>query len=717
LTVDDQSIWKKEISFRKKPKEQKAPAAPGEEQTSIWKKELSFGKKKEKKQDVVAAEPAREEPKKQSIWKKELSFGKKKPPQEESAPVEPVVESSEPEPTPEVVDVPPAVAAVLGRSVPEAAEPPTFTPEAEPVVEPVPETPPVWEAFDLPPAVAAVLSPGAPDAVEPPTFVPEVPPVVEPSVVVPEPEPAPEFRPPLTDALPLSEPQPLPPVDPEPAPTPPLPDPVELPLAPPAALEQPPPVDSEPEPFPTQPPIAPPVEVPAATSVPHLPPPVPEPIVVHPPVPAAQLPPEEKTESVPFWKRDISFGKKKQKPATLPPEEKTESIPFWKRDVSFGKKETEDAPKAKKTKPPKAPKVKIDRGGKGKKIVGLKIGASQLAAARVTNNGSAELLQVAREPLSPGVVVGGELRDPDALGLARKEFFAKHKLPKRGVRLGIANNRIGVRTFDVDGIDDAKQLDNAVRFRAQEALPIPIDEAVMDYQVLGESVKEDGQTSRRVLLVVAYREQIDRYMDACKKAGIILAGIDLEAFALLRALQAPQSGVGDDPDAALVAVAIGHERSTFAVSDGRVCEFTRVLEWGGAALNVALARTLDAAPSEVESVKRALSLLDEMTPEGLTSEQAAKARDAIRRSIQIFARELVSSLQFYQNQPGSLGIGEIVLTGGTTHLPGLAAELEKLIGVRVRVGDPLARIKVSKKLGEPEQVGSLAVAIGLGIED
>ena len=46
-----------------------------------------------------------------------------------------------------------------------------------------------------------------------------------------------------------------------------------------------------------------------------------------------------------------------------------------------------------------------------------------------------------------------------------------------------------------------------------------------------------------------------------------------------------------------------------------------------------------------------------------------------------------------------------------------AEELERLIGVRVRVGDPLARMKVSKKVGEPEQVGSLAVAIGLGIED
>jgi type IV pilus assembly protein PilM len=92
-------------------------------------------------------------------------------------------------------------------------------------------------------------------------------------------------------------------------------------------------------------------------------------------------------------------------------------------------------------------------------------------------------------------------------------------------------------------------------------------------------------------------------------------------------------------------------------------------------------------------------------------------REAVRRQVQSFARELVSSLQFYQNQPGSLGIGEIVLTGGTAHLPGLAEELQRLIGVAVRIGDPLARLQVGKKIGDEEQIGSLAIAIGLGIED
>ena len=407
-------------------------------------------------------------------------------------------------------------------------------------------------------------------------------------------------------------------------------------------------------------------------------------------------------------------------------------MPFYKREFSFkrGPKEW-DAGEGLTDEPPKE-RVKLPRprptlpsfsrggggGGGGKQLVGLKIGGSQIAAARIRNGESPELVQAARTALDHGIVVNGELRDPEALAVALKAFFAEHKLPKRGVRLGIANNRIGVRTFEVTGIDDAKQLANAIRFRAQEVLPIPLEEAVLDYQVLSEGVTEDGQPLRRVLLVVAYRELVDRYVYACRKAGLQIVGIDLEAFALLRAVAPPHDSTGGAERGALVAVSVGHDRSTFAVSDGRVCEFTRVLEWGGWALNIAIARALDMSPSEVETIKRALSFTGgEAVPEGFTEEQLATAREASRKQLQTFARELVSSLQFYQNQPGSLGIGEIALTGGTAHLPGLGAELERLIGVPVRVVDPLTRVKVSKKVAEREQIGSLAVAIGLGIED
>jgi len=744
--MDDQPLWKKEVSFERKPKEQNdadESSANDEKPTPTFKQELSFKRKETadavdgdavadspseeaaadepQVEEPVAAEPVAAEPEvvEETEWKKEVSFARKASHEDEAATdeVAPVDQSTAP---PEQVSGPEAEPdeKVWKKEV-------SFSraPKADPVAEQLVGDEPLAEE----------------DAVAAEEIVAEA----EPVVVV---EPVAEELPTAVEAFvsveaeASAEPWDAPPVLP--------PAPVVEPLAGAEALTA-----SVPEPMPVD--------------------------VVQPPVAAADLPPlvvEDAAAKVPFWKKELSLGgkkgdkpdkKRKQKDtptasvpepvpsdvvqapvaaADLPPlvDEDAPKVPFWKKELSLGgkngekpaKERKQKAPKVKaeraeKTKEPKepkpakqpkerkqkTPKVKAERGNAKGRLIGLKIGASQLAAARVANNGSAELLQVAREPLAPGIIVGGELRDPDALAEALTDFFAKNGLPKKGVRLGIANNRIGVRTFEIAGIEDQKQLANAIRFRAQETLPIPIDEAVLDYQVLGEGVGEDGLPTKRILLVVAYRELIDRYVDACKKAGITLVGIDLEAFALLRALQAPQEGVGTDASAALVVVAIGHERSTFAVSDGRVCEFTRVLEWGGSALNVAIARAVDAAPSEVENTKRALSLMDEMVPDGITADQAKNARESMRRAIQTFARELVSSLQYYQNQPGSLGIGEIVLTGGTAHLPGIAGELERLIGVHVRVGDPLARMKVSKKVGQPEQIGSLAVAIGLGIED
>jgi type IV pilus assembly protein PilM len=650
---------------------------------SIWKKEISFGKKA-KEPKAPKAPKAKKEPKPEStsFWKKEISLGRKKEPGSDDAPRELVErkqsiwkrevglpgKKKDEEQVARLVEL-------ATRTVD-----PTFAPSPEPApAEPV--TPPT----EIAEAVVAAAPPPDVHAVE---------------------------------QLPVDEPAaPVVPV----APAPPLAAVPDLPAEPEDLHLEAGPAEDWMEPHAleswlveAQLPPEPELEPEADTAV-----------VLHPPVPAAELP-ELPDAKVPFWKKEIGGRKKTPRAPKAPKEPKAASTPFWKKELGRKPKPAKEyeEPRAKRSfslpqlSLPALALPALSRGGghQVKRLVGLKVGGSQLAAARVANNGAAELLQVARVDLPPGVVVSGELRDPDSLANALREFFAKNKLPRKNVRLGIASNRIGVRTFEITGIDDPKQLENAIHFRAQEALPIPLDEAVLDYHVLEERADEEGTKTKRVLLVVAYRELVDRYVDACKKAGIVLSGIDLEAFALLRALSAPRPET-EAGDSALVAVAIGHDRSTFAVSDGRVCDFTRVLEWGGSALNVAIARALDLAPSEAETIKRAVSLSSPDVPDGIAYEQYSLAVDAVRKQVHTFARELVSSLQFYQNQPGSLGIGEIVITGGTANLAGIADELQRLIGVRVRVGDPLARLKITKKLTLDEPMGSLAVAIGLGIED
>jgi len=353
-----------------------------------------------------------------------------------------------------------------------------------------------------------------------------------------------------------------------------------------------------------------------------------------------------------------------------------------------------------------------------KRVVGLKIGTSQLSAAVVENDGDRRVAKLARVPLEQGVVAGGEVRDPERLTAALRAFFREHGLPRRDVRLGVSSNRIGLRIIEIAAIDDPKQLANAIRFRAQETVPVPLDEAVLDYRVLDQREHEDGSRTLRVLVVVAHRALIDGYAAACKRAGLKLAGVDLEAFALLRAMAPPEER-GRGGDSAFVVVGVGSERSTIAVSSGEICEFMRVVEWGGSSLDTAIANALEISPREAEQLKLGLELDAVGEAPGLDAEQAERARDAMRMEVQSFVRDLVASLRLYQEQPGSLGIAELVLTGGGAECGGLPAEIERLVGVAVRRGDVLARVRPPKKERDRRvaELPSLAVAVGLGIEE
>jgi type IV pilus assembly protein PilM len=402
-----------------------------------------------------------------------------------------------------------------------------------------------------------------------------------------------------------------------------------------------------------------------------------------------------------FLKKDISFGRKASAngKTAAPVEEKTAKKESPKRNGSLPKR----APKPKKA-------ASTLSGGKHKQVVGLSIGASELAAAVVVNNGRPKLVKAARHTLPPDVVAAGEVRDSEALANEIAAFFSAADLPRKNIRLGIGSSRTGVRVFERPSVDDPRQLANAIRFRAYETLPIPIEEAMLDYHVV-----EDTNASDRVLLAVAYRDLVDRFAATCAAAKIELAGIDIEAFALLRAVGGEPLPPGERAEAARVAVSIGHDRTTVAVSDGRVCEFTRVLDWGGARVTSAIERALEVDGAEAEKIKRSLDISGKAPDSG--DDRTTRAVEAARREVNSLARELASSLHFYQDQPDSLGFAEITITGGGAHLQGLADQLEELIGISVRVADPFARVGSGHGISSGGQDGSLAVAIGLGIED
>jgi type IV pilus assembly protein PilM len=151
-------------------------------------------------------------------------------------------------------------------------------------------------------------------------------------------------------------------------------------------------------------------------------------------------------------------------------------------------------------------------------IVGLEIEPSAVHAASVTVNGRVSVKTAAVVPLETGIVRDGEVNDVDALADALKLLYRENKGLEKKVRIGIANQKIVVRVLELPPLEDRKELEAAVRFQAQDQIPMPLDSAVLDFQPL-DIVETEGGPRQRVLIVAARRDMIDRVMAACKLAS------------------------------------------------------------------------------------------------------------------------------------------------------------------------------------------------------
>src|SRR5688500_5171583 len=172
---------------------------------------------------------------------------------------------------------------------------------------------------------------------------------------------------------------------------------------------------------------------------------------------------------------------------------------------------------------------------KSKSLVGLDIETGSVAATEVRVNGSVEVVGGGVLPLGSGIFREGEVADPESLGQAIKELFAREKL-SREVRVGIANQRVAVRSMRLPAIDNRDELETAIRFQAQDHIPMPLDQAVLDWQVIGHTADENGDRKVDVVAVAARRDMIAQVLRAISVAGLRPIGIDHSAFGMIRAL-------------------------------------------------------------------------------------------------------------------------------------------------------------------------------------
>ena len=363
-----------------------------------------------------------------------------------------------------------------------------------------------------------------------------------------------------------------------------------------------------------------------------------------------------------------------------------------------------------------------------KSIVGVDVEAGSIAATEVRANGHVEVIGQGVMPLEPGVFHEGEVADPEALGDALKELFSTYKL-SRTVRFGVANQRIAVRTVSLPAIEDSEELANAIRFQAQDHIPMPLEQAVLDWEVIGHTTGPNGERQLDVVVVAARRDMLSAVVAAMRHAGLKPEGIDLSAFGMIRALTgagngaaapavppssagsyedrfgtgvgaaaaegaAAEAAAADDLAAAPVAPATLYcnlgDVLNLAVAQGEYCRFTRISPFGveGMAQKLAERRQLTLEHSRQWLVHVGLAAPVEQI-EG-DAEIVAAARDTLSEGVAKLVDELRLSLDYYGTQDGAVPVESVVACGPGTTIPGLVERLQETVGYPFAIGRPAA---------------------------
>ena len=344
---------------------------------------------------------------------------------------------------------------------------------------------------------------------------------------------------------------------------------------------------------------------------------------------------------------------------------------------------------------------------KNKSVVGLDVEAGSIAAAEVRENGSIEVTKTAIVPLEPGVFREGEVTDVEALTDALKELFSQQKLAKT-VRLGIANQRVAVRTLRLPLIEDDHELETAIRFQAQDHIPMPLENAVLDYQVVDRSIGEGTERRMDVVAVAARRDMVDSLLESVRGAGLRPAGLDLSAFGMIRALTHRATGAvdpGGEPsyeDRIAEGDLVGAQMvpakmycnlgdvTNLAVARGSACLFTRISPFGieGIAQRLAERRGLT-----LDHARQWISFVGLETPvEELEGDRDTidAAREALAEGAAKLADELRLSLEFYRTQEGAANVEGVVACGPGSIISGLTERLEHELGQRFERARPVA---------------------------
>ena len=339
-------------------------------------------------------------------------------------------------------------------------------------------------------------------------------------------------------------------------------------------------------------------------------------------------------------------------------------------------------------------------------MVGIDIGSHSIKAVLLREIETGFRLEaLAIEPMPKGAMSERTIQDIEAIGNVISKL--RKKLPKslKTAAVAVSGQTVITKVIFMDvSLTDA-ELESQIEIEADSLIPYPLDEVSLDFEKL--STNEADPSKMNVLLSAARTESVEARVGALETANLEAKIVDVESYALSRAMDVYYQQLPSDAFNKCVAVVdIGAVLMLVSVVQAGETIYTRDQVFGGDQYTNSIVAYYNKGFDEAEIGKTSGDLPPNYTFEVLAPFQTSLLQQ-VRRAVQMF---LTTS--------GKEQIDYIVLTGGTSMIKGIDRLLIEELGIHSVVAEPFENMEISPKVDRnvmQRHKTQFAIATGLAL--
>lgn len=339
-----------------------------------------------------------------------------------------------------------------------------------------------------------------------------------------------------------------------------------------------------------------------------------------------------------------------------------------------------------------------------KPLLGVDIGTSSVKTVQLKPHGKGyDLVHMGITPLPPEAIVDGAIMDGGAVIGAIQQIFDEHKVTVKDVAVAVSGHSVIIKPIKMP-LMKPQELEESIQWEAEQHIPFAIEDVNLDFEILQSP---PGAVEMDVLLVAVKKDVIGEYLTVASSAGLNVAVVDVDAFAVANAFEAAYEV---NPNEVTALLHVGAAVTTITILRGGVLVFTRDSVIGGNRYNESIQKMLGLSYEQAETLKLGGAV------DGYTAADSESAIDLVHAEL---AGDIRRSIDFFRSASASGVIHRVLVSGGVARLPRFVPHLGEALELQIEVANPFRQMKADPKRFDPEyleHIGpQLVVGVGLAL--